>query len=490
MVNCKSIMLRQEKFISAREKANWLFAWACIWLCQSHQRCNIAGSKTINSGKIHLAELGCCEFFVNVGRTWNGVRLHSNNRAHIVASREYLDIQWNTSGELSHSIAVQSNPLGATSYSYSSFNSRLNASMKAVAVGAGSWGTAVARLLAKNVQLLENWENDVIIQVYDELISDVPPSAKVEVPLMLSSCINAIHMNPKYLPNVELPHNLFAVTAMDDVLKNADLIVFGVPNQFVHSVLKEMKGKVKNGAYVVTLTKGVEFVDGKLKLISQIISEELGIPDDKVCILSGGNIAHEVANERFSEATLACKNEKDIDLLRPLFHSETFHVTGITNTDGPQMCGALKNIIALGKGLLDGLQKHEICEVGCNMQAAFIRISLQEIKKFTNKFFNVPDSVFFESCCLGDILATCMGGRHQRVAEAYVLKKGMVSFVDLEKEMLNGQKLQGTSTAKDVYSVIKKMNLEGEYPIMTTIYRIIYENLSPVSLCDAMKRSK
>lgn len=105
------------------------------------------------------------------------------------------------------------------------------------------------------------------------------------------------------------------------------------------------------------------------------------------------------------------------------------------------------------------------------------------MRKFSQMFYaDVKDETFFESCGVADLITTCAGGRNRKVAEAHVTTGK--SFDQLEQEMLNGQKLQGTSTAQDMYNILSKKGLCHEFPLMTTIYRICYENLPAIRIVE------
>lgn len=146
-------------------------------------------------------------------------------------------------------------------------------------------------------------------------------------------------------------------------------------------------------------------------------------------------MANEVADEKFCETTIGVKDKKMAPILRDLFQTPNFRVVVSDDVDAVEICGALKNIVACGAGFVDGLG------LGDNTKAAVIRLGLMEMIKFVDVFY--PGSklcTFFESCGVADLITTCYGGRNRKCSEAFV-KTGK-SIVDLEKEMLNGQKLQ------------------------------------------------
>merc|ERR1711865_643471 len=141
---------------------------------------------------------------------------------------------------------------------------------------------------------------------------------------------------------------------------------------------------------------------------------------------------------------------------------------GINDVAGVELCGALKNIVALGAGFCDGLG------LGGNTKAAIIRIGLKETAKFAKMFFSgVQDDTFMESCGLADLVTTCFGGRNRKCAEAFA--KGEGTWDEIEAKLLNGQKLQGTITAKDVATVLKTKGKEAEFPLFMRIHEIAFE---------------
>ena len=149
----------------------------------------------------------------------------------------------------------------------------------------------------------------------------------------------------------------------------------------------------------------------------------------------------------------------------------------VQDTIGVELCGALKNIVAIGAGFCDGLG------YGGNTKAALIRIGLNEMVKFCKMFYpngGIQDQTFLESCGVADLITTCYGGRNRKCAEAFAAAGKKKSLDDIEAELLGGQKLQGTLTAKEVNHILKMKGLEHEFPFFTTVYKISYED-TPLS---------
>merc|ERR1712087_836004 len=182
-------------------------------------------------------------------------------------------------------------------------------------------------------------------------------------------------------------------------------------------------------------------------------------------VLMGANVANEVAKGDFAEATVGAPSTEQGLKWCKLFNTPDFAVTAVDDVPGVELCGALKNVVALGAGFCDGLG------YGGNTKAALIRIGLQEMKSFIRYFYpDVKDSTFLESCGVADLITTCFGGRNRKCAEAFVRAKGSKSWEEIEKELLGGQKLQGTLTAQEIWPVMQKHNLIERLPMFTTIY--------------------
>ena len=267
-----------------------------------------------------------------------------------------------------------------------------------------------------------------------------------------------------------------------------------------------MKDAILPYARGISCIKGVKVDSEDVSLFSEAIGEKLGI----YCgALSGANIANEVALEKFSETTVAYdpppmdfqaptsqrsqtriakipehKDSKgktsktaltaqpsdlppiDRDLLKTLFHRPYFHVRVVADVAGVSLSGALKNIVALAAGFVAGLQW------GDNAKAAVMRVGLLEMVKFGKMFFeeSVRTGTFTEeSAGVADLITSCSGGRNYRCAKMSVERGVGIDVV--EREELNGQMLQGTSTAKEVYEFLKARGKEEEFPLFTATYR-------------------
>ncbi|KAI0175730.1 glycerol-3-phosphate dehydrogenase [NAD+] [Hypoxylon sp. FL1284] len=394
---------------------------------------------------------------------------------------------------------------------------------KVTIVGSGNWGSTISKIIAENTkEHSELFEEQVQMWVYEEEVAYQDKQQK------LTSVINEHHENVKYLPNITLPANLIANPSLEDAVSDSTILIFNLPHQFIHRICGQLKGKIVPYARGISCIKGVNVTDEGVSLFSEWIGEGLGI----YCgALSGANIASEIAAEKWSETTiaydpppmdnsrnpsrnatprsatpnrgsprasaaddlsitpLADDQHRDVrgrisktrltpvppefppldhDTFRTLFHRPYFHVRVVSDVAGVSLGGALKNIVALAAGFVDGRGW------GDNAKAAIMRVGLLEMVKFGHEFFGetISTGTFTEeSAGVADLITSCSGGRNFRCARKAV-EKG-VPVQDVERADLNGQKLQGTSTAVEVNSFLRRGGLEHDYPLFTAVYNIL-----------------
>lgn len=339
---------------------------------------------------------------------------------------------------------------------------------KVCIVGSGNWGSAIAKIVGANAKKSPNFVDRVTMYVFEEMVDGKK----------LTEIINTTHENVKYLPGHKLPENVVAVPDVVDAADDADILIFVVPHQFIPRLCQSLVGKVKPSAMGLSLIKGFDRPEGGgIDLISNIITRLLGI---QMAVLMGANLAGEVAEGNFCETTIGCNDKAMAPILKELCQADYFRVVVVDDRNTVEICGALKNIVACAAGFTDGLG------LGDNTKAAVIRLGLMEMIKFVDTFFPGSKlSTFFESCGVADLITTCYGGRNRRVSEAFV-KTGK-SIVDLEAEMLNGQKLQGPITAEEVNVMLKAKNAEDKFPLFTAVHKICIGEVKPAQLIDSLK---
>ncbi|NWT05646.1 GPDA dehydrogenase, partial [Mionectes macconnelli] len=293
-------------------------------------------------------------------------------------------------------------------------------------VGSGNWGSAIAKIAGTNAARLSGFESQVNMWVLQEEVGG----------RRLSDIINTEHENVKYLPGHKLPPNVVAEPDLLKACEGADVLLFVVPHQFIGRVCDQLKGHVKKEAVGMSLIKGVDEGPDGLRLISDIICEKLGI---EMTVLMGANLANEVAEEKFCETTIGCKNMSHGQMLKELMQTPNFRVSVVQEADTVEICGALKNVVAVGAGFCDGLG------YGDNTKAAGLDNALRDRVGLSG-------------------------------LQAQLLTAGLFQSIEqLEKELLNGQKLQGPPTSAELHRILKSKDVVEKFPLFTAVYQICYE---------------
>ncbi|KYN96478.1 glycerol-3-phosphate dehydrogenase, putative [Plasmodium reichenowi] len=353
-------------------------------------------------------------------------------------------------------------------------NPQSNVPLKVSIIGSGNWGTVVSKIIGMNAQKLKIFHPIVKMYVKEEIVEEEK----------LSDIINKKKENIKYMKGMKIPENILAISNLKEVIDDADLLIFVLPHQYLDNVLDEIvqNNNLKKNARAISLIKGIKMVRSKPQLLSDIIEKKLHI---ECLALSGSNIAEELSREHFSESTIGFEKKGNEVIWQNLFDRTYFKVNCIQDKPGVEICGALKNVIALGVGFIDGLT------ASYNTKSAIIRIGLEEMKKFAKMFFpNVLDETFLDSCGLADLITTCLGGRNFKCAKEFAKRKGRDSWELIEAELLNGQKLQGIDTTKEVYDVLEYHQLKTEFPLICTIYEISFQKKNPCSIIDVLSTKK
>lgn len=313
--------------------------------------------------------------------------------------------------------------------------------MNIATIGAGSWGTAIANLLAKKEYSVNIWDRQ----------SEVCDS------------INKEHKNPLYLKGLELA-SLKASTDMASVINGSTVVIFAVPTQFLRQVAKKA-AEVLNNQMVVSLSKGLE-VDSGLRA-SQILEGELKDKFKSISVLSGPNHAEEISQEIPSATVISSNSEEDAKKLQELFMTPYFRV--YTNKDliGVEIGGAVKNIIAIAAGISDGLG------YGDNTKASLMTRGLAEMKRLGCSL-GAQAETFAGLSGIGDLIVTCTSrhSRNRNIGE--MIGKGVP--LEEAKEKL-GMVAEGVKTSIAVASLTEKNNVD--MPICNSVYSVLHHGKSP-----------
>ncbi|NNK02603.1 MAG: NAD(P)-dependent glycerol-3-phosphate dehydrogenase [Desulfatitalea sp.] len=311
-------------------------------------------------------------------------------------------------------------------------------------VGGGSWGTALAGLLAGKGYAVDWWifEKDLCTQV------------------------RAQRENAEFLPGVQLPDTLYPTNELSDVVGGKDLVLIVVPSHVMRDVSMRINECLATHAVVVSASKGIE--NNTLKTMSNVLLETLpGLDALRLAVLSGPSFAREVALGMPTVVTVASQSNQCAEMVQQVFSTTTFRV--YTNTDvlGVELGGAVKNVIAIASGMVDGLG------LGLNTRAALITRGLTEIRRL-GRAMGADPLTFFGSAGMGDLVLTCTGD----VSRNHTVGMKIGQGIPLEKVLGRMRMVaEGVKTARSVYNL--SLQLAVEMPIVHAVYRILYEGLSP-----------
>ncbi len=327
--------------------------------------------------------------------------------------------------------------------------------MKIAVIGAGSWGTTLADLLAVRGEqvMLWAWEDEVAGQ------------------------INTLRRNELFLPGVELSGNLGATSDLGQAVEGAQVVVTVCPTHVMRDVLSRAAGSMLDGAVLVNASKGIE--RGSLKRISELVEEVL--PREKMgafAVLSGPSFATEVAGRLPTVITVASKDEQAAKLVQQLFSTSYFRVYKHDDVVGVELGGSLKNVIAIATGMIEG------AGLGTNTRAALITRGLAEISRLGVEL-GARASTFSGVSGLGDLVLTCTGDLSRNRSVGMRIGRGE----SLEQITGGGERTvaEGIRTTESAYALACKLAVE--MPIVEQVHRILFENQSvELAISELMNR--
>ena len=311
-------------------------------------------------------------------------------------------------------------------------------------IGAGSWGTTLANLLAEKGFNVTLWVYE------DDLIHAIATKRE----------------NPLYLPGVKLSKNIAPTNSLKEVCQNKDLLISVSPSQVVRQLIQKTRPYLSSQVKLVSATKGIE--NDTLLTMSKVLREVLTLKDGKrLAILSGPSFALEVSKAIPTAVTVASENQKLAGELQRIFSTPYFRVYTNPDVIGVELGGALKNVIAIAAGISDGL-----C-FGYNTRAALITRGLAEISRLAFKMGANPLTLS-GLAGLGDLILTCTGELSRNRSVGIKLGRG-IGLTHILKDMR--MVAEGVNTTKAAYDLSKKMKVE--MPITEQVYYILYQNKNP-----------
>ncbi|MWC28450.1 NAD(P)H-dependent glycerol-3-phosphate dehydrogenase [Paenibacillus sp. MMS18-CY102] len=314
---------------------------------------------------------------------------------------------------------------------------------KAAVLVAGSWGTALAAVLCDNGYDVHIWTRNET----------------------QAAEINASHSNNRYLPGCMLPRTLKATAIMSDALEGAEIVLFTSPSSAMREVAKQAAPFLPANALVVHATKGFE--SDTLNRMTTVLSEELGRPEDSMVVLSGPSHAEEVARRQPTTVVVASADQSCAEQAQDAFINAYFRVYTNPDVIGVEVAGAIKNIIALGAGLSDGLG------FGDNAKAALLTRGLAEISRLGTAM-GANTLTFAGLAGVGDLVVTSTSKHSRNWRAGSMLAEGL----QLEEVLSRmGMVVEGVRTTMAARKLAARY--EVEMPIAEQLYQVLFEGCAP-----------
>src|SRR6266508_6501830 len=325
---------------------------------------------------------------------------------------------------------------------------------KVAVFGAGSWGTAFAKVLAEA-------GNEVSVWGRREVICET---------------INSRHSNPDYLPGILLPESITATHDPAAAVDGAEAVVLAVPSQSLRANLTEWAAILPDTPPLVSLMKGVEV--GTTKRMSEVITELTGAGPERIAVVSGPNLSREIAEGQPAASVVACADEGTATRLQKLCHSPSFRPYTNNDVIGCELGGACKNVIALAVGMAVGLG------FGDNARASVITRGLAETARL-GAALGADEQTFSGLAGLGDLVATCLSplSRNRTFGE----RLGM--GVTLEEILAGTRRVaEGVRSCESILELARRNDVD--MPIVEHVVGVVHHGLSPTdTLRSLMSRA-
>jgi glycerol-3-phosphate dehydrogenase (NAD(P)+) len=316
--------------------------------------------------------------------------------------------------------------------------------MTRVAVlGAGSWGTAFAKVLADASADVVLWGRRA------ELVAR----------------IRSDHVNPDYLPDVVLPQSIYATDDVQEVLHGAEVVVLAVPSQSLRGLLTQWQPDLPQQAPVLSLMKGVEL--GTTRRMSEVIHEVGQVPPELVAVLSGPNLAHEIALCEPAASVVACVDRTVAEGISDLCATSYFRPYTNVDVIGTEIGGAVKNVIAIAVGMAEGMG------LGDNAKSSIITRGLAETARLGTALGADP-LTFLGLAGIGDLVATCMSPLSRNHSFGISIGQGMT----LEQVIASTrQTAEGVKSCTSILGLARSHDVD--VPIIENVVAVIHEGASP-----------
>ena len=326
--------------------------------------------------------------------------------------------------------------------------------MRISVLGAGSWGTTLAILLAEKSHAVTLW-------------SFLEKDAET---------ILRTRQNPDFLPGIDIPESIQITSDLGAAMERRDLIVVAIPSQFIRSALKRFRDMSFDNVILVNVAKGIE--NGTLMTMSEMLHDTLpGLTPDRIATLSGPSHAEEVSRRIPTTVVVASTSLATARAVQPVFMMPYFRVYASDDLRGVELGGALKNVIAIAAGIVDG------ADLGDNTKAALMTRGIAEIARI-GVALGARNHTFAGLSGIGDLMVTCMS-RHSRNRHIGVEIGRGRKLPDILAEMV--MVAEGVATTQSAYDLAARVGVE--VPIIDQVHRILFEGKDPLKAChDLMTR--
>jgi len=315
-------------------------------------------------------------------------------------------------------------------------------------LGAGSWGTALALSLARNGHQVKLWSHRAA-QVME---------------------MQALLGNPAYLPGIVFPPDLSAEADLAEVVGFASQVLIAVPSRGFGTVCEQLRGVIADNTGVAWATKGLD--PDTHWLLHQVVSELLG--DRPMAMISGPSFAKEVALQMPTALTVAASSPQFAGLWAELLHGDAMRAYTSTDLVGVEVCGAVKNVLAIAAGISDGLG------FGANARAALVTRGLVEMQRLGAVYGAQPET-FFGLAGLGDLMLTCTDNQSRNRRAGLGLAKGQTPQ-GVETEI--GQVVEGLQSVVEVRAIANRQNID--MPITEQVYQIVCLGADPLQAVKSL----
>ena len=311
-------------------------------------------------------------------------------------------------------------------------------------VGTGAWATTLGILLARTG--------------YETVLWSRSETRAAE--------LERSRVNERSVPGVQFPASMSVSASLDESFPESELVIVAVPSVSVRENLKHISYALSAVTSIVCATKGIEIESGKR--MSEVIIEELpGFCLDNIGVLSGPNLAPEIAAGKISSATVAFPSSSVSESVQSILSSDVFRVYRSEDVKGVELGGALKNIVAIGAGFIDG------AGLGANIKAAYVTRGLHEITRLGVAMGAKADT-FAGLSGMGDLIVTC----YSTLSRNYRLGFGLASGRDLQSVLKElGQTVEGAPTSQAAVRLAHQLDID--MPITTATHAVLFEGASP-----------